>query len=369
MAKVKIKAGDTVLVRAGRTRASKALCSRSTRDPPGARRRRQPGGPPLKVTAGQGGSRAGGLITKESPIDISNVMLVDDDGTATRTGSRIDQAEVAQRRHHAGDHRRVRVSRRTGKGRVMTTTMDSTTEVEVREMPRLKVKYLETIRRNCRPISSSTTSCRCPAWSRSWSTRGRRRRGARLEGHRRGRARLGDHHRPEAAGDAGAQVDRAVQVARGHAHRCALDAARRPDVEFLDRLVSVALPRIRDFRGLSPNQFDGRGNYTFGLTEQVVFPEIDQDSIDRSRGMDVTVVTTAVNDDQGRALLRARLPVQGEVSSGEESPDQQGEQQAEVQGARLHRCTVAADPTRSTASSVSAGYACVRWRTGASCPA
>ncbi len=74
--------------------------------------------------------------------------------------------------------------------------------------------------------------------------------------------------------------------------------------EFLDRLVSVALPRIRDFRGLSSAQFDGRGNYTFGLTEQSMFHEIDQDKIDRVRGMDITVVTTAVNDDEGRALLR-----------------------------------------------------------------
>jgi len=74
--------------------------------------------------------------------------------------------------------------------------------------------------------------------------------------------------------------------------------------EFLDRLVSLALPRIRDFRGLSPKQFDGRGNYTFGLTEQSMFHEIDQDRIDRVRGMDVTVVTTARNDDEGRALLR-----------------------------------------------------------------
>jgi large subunit ribosomal protein L5 len=74
--------------------------------------------------------------------------------------------------------------------------------------------------------------------------------------------------------------------------------------EFLDRLLSLALPRIRDFRGLSPRQFDGRGNYTFGLTEQVMFHEIDQDRIDRSRGMDITVVTTATNDDEGRALLR-----------------------------------------------------------------
>ena len=74
--------------------------------------------------------------------------------------------------------------------------------------------------------------------------------------------------------------------------------------EFLDRLLSLALPRIRDFRGLSPQQFDGRGNYTFGLTEQVMFHEIDQDRIDRSRGMDITVVTTATTDDQGRALLK-----------------------------------------------------------------
>ena len=74
--------------------------------------------------------------------------------------------------------------------------------------------------------------------------------------------------------------------------------------EFLDRLVSTALPRIRDFRGLSPKQFDGRGNYTFGLTEQSMFHEIDQDKIDRARGMDITVVTTATNDDEGRALLK-----------------------------------------------------------------
>jgi large subunit ribosomal protein L5 len=75
--------------------------------------------------------------------------------------------------------------------------------------------------------------------------------------------------------------------------------------EFLDRLLSLALPRIRDFRGLSPKQFDGHGNYTFGLTEQSVFHEIDQDKIDRVRGFDITVVTTATNDEEGRALLTA----------------------------------------------------------------
>lgn len=75
--------------------------------------------------------------------------------------------------------------------------------------------------------------------------------------------------------------------------------------EFTDRLLSIALPRIRDFRGLSPKQFDGQGNYTFGLTEQVVFPEIEQDKVDRTRGMDITLVTTAKTDEEGRELLRA----------------------------------------------------------------
>jgi large subunit ribosomal protein L5 len=74
--------------------------------------------------------------------------------------------------------------------------------------------------------------------------------------------------------------------------------------EFLDRLLTIALPRIRDFRGLSPKQFDGNGNYTFGLNEQSMFHEIDPDSIDRQRGMDITLVTTATNDEEGRALLR-----------------------------------------------------------------
>ncbi|MDX6200518.1 MAG: large subunit ribosomal protein [Frankiales bacterium] len=74
--------------------------------------------------------------------------------------------------------------------------------------------------------------------------------------------------------------------------------------EFLDRLLTIALPRIRDFRGLSAAQFDGRGNYTFGLNEQSMFHEIDPDKIDRPRGMDITVVTSATTDDEGRALLR-----------------------------------------------------------------
>jgi large subunit ribosomal protein L5 len=75
--------------------------------------------------------------------------------------------------------------------------------------------------------------------------------------------------------------------------------------EFYDRLVSIAVPRIRDFRGLPPNSFDGNGNYTFGVTEQLIFPEIDYDKVDSTRGMDITIVTTAHTNDEGRALLEA----------------------------------------------------------------
>jgi large subunit ribosomal protein L5 len=75
--------------------------------------------------------------------------------------------------------------------------------------------------------------------------------------------------------------------------------------DFIDRLTSIVLPRVRDFRGLNPRSFDGRGNYTFGFNEQLVFPEIDYDDIDATRGMDITVVTTAKTDEEGRALLKA----------------------------------------------------------------
>ena len=75
--------------------------------------------------------------------------------------------------------------------------------------------------------------------------------------------------------------------------------------EFLDRLISVAIPRIRDFRGLPPKSFDGHGNYTFGVTEQLIFPEVSYDDVDRTRGMDITIVNTAKTDEQGRALLDA----------------------------------------------------------------
>ena len=107
--------------------------------------------------------------------------------------------------------------------------------------------------------------------------------------------------------------------------------------EFLDRLLSTALPRIRDFRGLSPKQFDGHGNYTFGLTEQSMFHEIDQDKIDRTRGMDITVVTTAKTNDEGRALLRLLgFPFKEAGAHGKESADPKAAENPKVQGAGLH---------------------------------
>ncbi|KJS06791.1 MAG: 50S ribosomal protein L5 [Gammaproteobacteria bacterium BRH_c0] len=82
--------------------------------------------------------------------------------------------------------------------------------------------------------------------------------------------------------------------------------------DFLEKLITIAIPRIRDFRGISPKSFDGRGNFAMGVTEQIIFPEIDYDKVDKLRGMDITITTTAKNDDEGRALLRAfNFPLRG----------------------------------------------------------
>jgi len=94
-------------------------------------------------------------------------------------------------------------------------------------------------------------------------------------------------------------------VREGNAIGCKVTLRGARMYEFLDRLISLAVPRIRDFRGLPPKAFDGRGNYTFGVTEQSIFPEIDYDKIDATRGMDITIVTTARTDAEGKALLDA----------------------------------------------------------------
>jgi large subunit ribosomal protein L5 len=105
--------------------------------------------------------------------------------------------------------------------------------------------------------------------------------------------------------DQGAQVDRDVQAARRHGDRRKVTLRRDRMYEFLDRLINIALPRVRDFRGLNGKSFDGRGNYAMGLKEQIVFPEIDYDKVDQVRGMDIIICTTAKTDAEAKALLRA----------------------------------------------------------------
>ena len=103
------------------------------------------------------------------------------------------------------------------------------------------------------------------------------------------------------------------KLRQGNAIGCKVTLRGDQMWEFFDRLITLAIPRIRDFRGLNPRAFDGNGNYTFGLTEQLVFPEIDYDNVDTSRGMDITIVTTATTDAEGRALLEAfRFPFRRE---------------------------------------------------------
>ena len=146
--------------------------------------------------------------------------------------------------------------------------------------------------------------------------------------------------------------------------------------EFLDRLVSVALPRIRDFRGLDPGSFDGRGNFSLGVREQVIFPEIDYDSIAAVRGLDVTITTSAKTDEHALALLRgarAALPgrkQRGPVTHGQDLARRQAEAHAALQGARSTRGATAADArVPYSRSSACAGSACASSPTRAPSPA
>ena len=143
--------------------------------------------------------------------------------------------------------------------------------------------------------------------------------------------------------------------------------------EFLDRLISLAIPRIRDFRGLPPNSFDGRGNYTFGVTEQLIFPEIDYDKVDATRGMDITIVTTARTERRGRALLDAfGFPFKREGqqhSMAKKALIQKQQRKPKFKVRAYTRCRRCGRPRSSTASSGCAASACASWCTPARCPA
>ena len=102
------------------------------------------------------------------------------------------------------------------------------------------------------------------------------------------------------------------KIRQGWPIGCKVTLRREKMYEFLDRLINISIPRVRDFRGISPKQFDGRGNFSMGVNEQIIFPEIDYDKVDKLRGLDICISTTAKNDDQGRALLKAfNFPFKG----------------------------------------------------------
>ena len=243
------------------------------------------------VSRTERGASSGGIVTQEAPIHVSNVMVVDSDGKPTRIAlpqRRRDRQEGPHRQDQRQGHLRMTTAEKTEKA-----------------LPRLKQRYREEIRDSLQKEFGYGNVMQIPGVVKVVVNMG-----------------VGD-----AARDA--------KLINGAVNDLALITGQKPEVrkarksiaqfklregmpigarvtlrgdrmwEFLDRLISIALPRIRDFRGLSPKQFDGTGNYTFGLTEQSVFHEIDVDSIDRPRGMDITVVTSATNDDEGRALLRA----------------------------------------------------------------
>ena len=176
-------------------------------------------------------------------------------------------------------------------------------------IPRLKAQYNDEIQAQLQENSASTTSCRSRA-RQDRRQHGCRRRCRSAEGCSKARSTISRSSPARSRRHQGKKTSRASSFARGRPS--ALKVTLRGDRmwEFLDRLISLAIPRIRDFRGLPTKSFDGRGNYTFGVTEQLIFPEINYDNVDVARGMDITIVTTATNNEHGKALLEAfALPV------------------------------------------------------------
>ena len=339
---MKIKKGDTSWSSPARTRARRARSSRPTRRPTrslveGVNRIKKH----TKVTNQSGrGAKTGGIVTQEAPIHVTNVMLVD---PATKTPGA------------GGLHRSTRTARRSAFCVRAGRKSDDARRGARAPVPRLKQQYRAEIAPALQEEFGYANVMQIPGLTKVVVNMGvgeAARDSKLIEGAVRDLAAItGQKPQVTKARKSIAQFKLREGMPIG-AH-----VTLRGDRmwEFLDRLLAIALPRIRDFRGLTPRQFDGQGNYTFGLTEQVMFHEIDQDKIDRLRGMDITVVTTATTDDEGRALLRqlgfpfketehAGVKVKREVwgvgkgkrENGEEGADRQGEPQAEVRGAGLH---------------------------------
>ena len=306
---VKIKKGDTVKVIAGKDKGAEGKVIQVLREEQrviveGVNRVKKH----TKVV-NQGGraGNTGGIVTAEAPIHLSNVMVVDGKGT-TRLGSK--RVETTKRRTDGStyaDHpqrpRLPEVRRRDLMSESMTE-INSDQAAEQSAGPRMKARYREEILPALREQFGYANVMQVPGLTKIVVNMG-----------------VGEAARDSkliegAVKDLTAITGQKPQVTKARKSIAQFKLREGMPIgahvtlrgdrmwEFLDRLLALALPRIRDFRGLSDRQFDGRGNYTFGLTEQVMFHEIDQDKIDRSRGMDITVVTTATNDDEGRALLK-----------------------------------------------------------------
>ncbi len=182
---------------------------------------------------------------------------------------------------------------------------DTTTALEAPTVPRLKARYLDTVRDQLKTELGARNVMEVPRLTKIALNMGV---GAAL-----GQASLLEGAVNDLTTIAGqkAVVTKAktsiagFKLREGNAIGCRVTLRGDRMWEFLDRLISIAIPRIRDFRGLNPRSFDGHGNFTFGVNEQLIFPEIDYDKLDATRGMDITIVTTAQSDDEGRALLTA----------------------------------------------------------------
>ncbi len=299
MSKLNVRKGDTVQVISGKDRG---LTGKVIEVYPESDRLIVEGVNRIKkhTRVGQNarGAKTGGIVTTEAPIHVSNVMVVDpEDGRPTRIGLPSGEGREAA----AGWlHLRKRAQRAHFQAHREGPVMSAATTT----LPRLKARYREEIIPELRSEFDLANIMQVPTVTKVVVNMGvgeAARDSKLIEGAIRDLTEI-TGQKPQVTRSRKSIAQFKLREGQPIGAHVTLRGDRM--WEFLDRLLSIALPRIRDFRGLSPKQFDGHGNYTFGLTEQSVFHEIDQDKIDRTRGMDITVVTTAPNDDEGRALLR-----------------------------------------------------------------
>ena len=346
---MRIKKGDLVQVLAGKDRGKQGRVLEAR---PRERRvivenlnlaKRHTKPRPMRDTSrmGAAGIIPGGIIEKPMPLDVSNVMVVCPTcNQPTRVSVTVKETKGEQRPRSGLQARRLRPGDRP---------LMAATEVIV---PRLRERFDTELKPALFDELGLDSVMRVPRVSKITLNMG--------VGDAKTDAKALDAALEELSTIAGqrAQVRRARKSIASFKLREGMPVGVRVTLrgarmyEFLDRLVSIALPRIRDFRGLDPDSFDGRGNYSIGIKEQIIFPEIDYDSVQTIRGLDIAITTTAETDEQGRALLRALgLPFATErrdpsSSRGQDLAPRQAEACAEVQGAGLHALQQVRAPAR-----------------------